>query len=465
MLTDDVARFIADHRLMPPGARVLVGLSGGVDSVVLLDVLLRLGYAVRAAHVNFALRGEASDGDEAFVRSWCAGRGVPLAVARFDTRAEAAARGLSVQETARVLRYDWFAERAAADGCPFVAVAHHLDDQAETVLLQLFRGSGPEGLAGMPVARSLGGATLVRPLLVARRAAIEAYARAAALPWRDDASNLSPRYRRTAVREHILPLAEAHFGAGVYANVARAAALMRDYVAASLHPALAEAFAGAGVEEEQGGSLVLERMRAAEPVWQRRLILEALRRWLPGAPGSFTAAETVAALIDAQPGRRVAFAQGTVWRERGRLRFVPAAALAAPVLPAVLEPGVPVRVPGGTLLLTPLEALPGGLNPGTPDVAFVDAGRLAQPLTVRPWRDGDRFRPLGMQGTKKVSDYLTDARVPPHRRRDVCVVCSGEEIVWLAGCRIDHRYRIREETQAFAKISFLRAKTEEGDAA
>lgn len=460
MLVDTVARTIEEEALLSPGAAVVVGVSGGIDSVVLLHVLRRLGYGVRAAHVNYGLRGKASEGDEAFVRAWCAEAGVPLDVARLDARGEASARRVSVQEAARDLRYAWFEERARAHAASYVAVAHHLDDQVETVLLHLFRGSGPEGLAGMPVSRPIRRGSpirVVRPLLHARREAVEAYARAEALSWREDASNASLKYRRGALREAILPAVEAHFGPAVRDNVARSAALLRGYVGETVQPALQAAFEQAALPDPEGpGRLSLAVLRTLSPAWRQRVLLEALQRWLPGSPRSRATASAVDALLDAQPGRRVSFLQGDVWRDRDALVFVAAGSgTASPDASDEVRfvyPGETVPLARGGLSVELLDAAPASLDPGTNTVVYVDARRLFFPLQVRRWQAGDRLQPFGMTGTKKVSDLLTDARVPAHRRREVEVLLSGEEIVWVIGIRLDGRFCVRPDTRAFAKI-------------
>lgn len=458
MLQDQVALFIEREGLIAPGARVLVGLSGGVDSVVLTHLLARLGFGISAGHVNFGLRGEASDGDEAFVRAWCAGQEIPLDVARFDTRRLAREQGRSMHETARALRYEWFVQVAGERGCTSVAVGHHLDDQVETVLLNLFRGSGVEGLAGMSPSRPLEAASpvhLVRPLLGTRREAIEEYARSEGLTWRVDASNTDPHYRRGALRTVILPLIEQHFGPAALENVARAAGLVSSYVASDVSLPLALLFDRAA--EGTAASLRLGVLRELPDVWRQRLVLEALQRWLPGAPRSEAAGEEVAALVEAQPGRRVHFAAGSVWRERDGLVFRrdDGAAAGPPAGEATtLEPGKEIPVAEGRLRLELLDAVPATLDEGA-RVALLDADRLAFPLGVRPWRPGDRLRPLGMEGTRLVSDLLTDAHVPSHRRSGVCVVTSRGEVVWVVGHRLSHDARVRPATQRVAKISYL----------
>lgn len=458
MITDQVRRTIEEHGLIEPGARVVVGVSGGVDSVVLLRVLLGLGYDAVAAHVNYTLRGAASDGDEAFVRALCSRLGVPCHVARFDTAAEA--HGNSVQATARALRYDFFARLAAAYACRAVAVAHHMDDQAETVLLNLFRGTGLEGLAGMPVRRRLSpdsDAALVRPFLGVRRSAIEALARGEGWDWRTDASNAGPKYRRSVLRTQFLPLAEEHFGAATPEHIAQAAGFVRAYldgVWQGSFEAAWEACAGAGE-----GALALAALRALDPAMRGRVFLEALRRWLPGAPAQASTVAGLEALMQAQVGGRVALLQGTVWREREHLVFrtQQQAPGEAEVRPLPYEGAV--GVPGGVVVLRRVDGRPSVLDAGD-DTVYVDAERVAPPLLLRPWRPGDRLQPLGMNHRKKVSDLLTERKVPSHERADIRVVCSGEDIVWVVRHRLDHRVRIRPETRSIAKIEYIPAPNE-----
>lgn len=457
MLLDRVHQWIQDEALLPAGARVLVGLSGGVDSVVLTHVLQRLGFDVEAAHVNYGLREEA-EADETFVRQWCANQqpGIRLHVTQLDAAARADARNQSVQEAARELRYQFFAHVADRENITRVAVGHHRDDQAETLLLNLFRGSGVEGLAGMAPRRPIqpkSDIMLIRPLLEVGRDAIEAYAREHDLSWRTDTSNLGLKYQRGAVRHKVIPCIEAHFS-GATDRIAHAAGLVHDYVKHSLRPELQNRFAACAHAMAEGGRLALDVLRDQPVVWRRRLILEALQRWMPEAPQTASAAEEVEALLDAQVGRRIEFKGGAVWREREHLRVLPASAAPETLPPKRVLWDEPVELPGGALCVEEMEAQPDTLDAGTPYVVYVDADRLALPLTVRTWEAGDRIQPLGMDDMKKVSDLLTDEQVPPHERPGVLVVCDDECIVWVVGHRVAHNVRVRPETRRIARFAY-----------
>ncbi|MEF8795961.1 MAG: tRNA lysidine(34) synthetase TilS [Salinivenus sp.] len=455
---DRVAAFIARHDLLRDGTAVLVGVSGGVDSMVCLSVLRRLGSAVRALHANYGLR-EGAGADEALVRRWCAAQtpAIPLREVSLDAEARAEVHDESLQEAARVLRYRALARHAHAQDADAVATGHHQDDQAETLLLNLLRGTGPEGLAGMPPRRPMRDApdvSLIRPLLDVSRAEIEAYAEREGIPWREDPSNRDPTYDRARLRSKVIPLLQEQFP-GAKANIARAAGLMQEYVDETVAPALKMRLERAYEDCAAGGRLRLDPLRDEPPVWRRRLILAALDRALPEAPRTAAVSREIAALINAQVGRRVEVGEGAVWRTRDGLRFLPEEAHPDPIAPPVPVPReADVSVPQGTLRVDPLDERPETLEVGTPNVEYADADRLVDPLALRTWREGDRIQPLGLDGHALVSDLLTDAKVPPHRRAGVCLLCTAEHPAWVVGHRLDHRVRVRARTTTVARLTW-----------
>lgn len=435
--------FVTERDLLAEGGCVVAGVSGGVDSVVLLHLLREGGFVPVAAHVNYGRRGADSDADEALVRRLCTQWGVPLRVHRGEI-------GGSVQEAAREVRYAFFGAVADEVGASAVATAHHRDDQAETLLLNLFRGAGPVGLAGIPVRRPLtpdSTVEVVRPLLWALRSVIEAYARAHELPWREDASNQSVSYRRNVVRHEVLPLLEAHFGEGVGARIAHAADLLREALdsgAALVPSVLFEEVA------DRAGALRLGGLTEQALPVRRALLLEALRRWAPDAPRSTATVREVESLLDAQPGRRIEWPAVTIWRDRERLVFETTARteLAA----VAVQPGETVT-PFGTLHVEVLDEVPETFDT-SPCIEVVDADWLRFPLTLRPWQAGDVLRPFGMDGHKKVSDLLTEHRVPSHQRDHQLVLCSGEVIVWVVGHRLGAEGAVGERTRRAARLTW-----------
>ncbi|MFB6099555.1 MAG: tRNA lysidine(34) synthetase TilS, partial [Salinibacter sp.] len=253
------------------------------------------------------------------------------------------------------------------------------------------------------------------------------------------------------VRQEVLPLLEKHFE-GATDAVARAGGLMREYVDHALRPALADRMEPAYVDCGVGGWLSLGALADEPPVWRRRLLLEALRRTLPTASYSYAMAEELEALVDAQPGRRVEVEEGAVWREREGLRFLPEEGTPAPFSPRHVDWEEPVSIPQGTLRIEQCPDPPSSLEAESPSVADADAERLGRALTVRSWADGDRFRPLGLDGSKTVSDLLTEEKVPPHRRDTVAVLCTRDHVAWVVGHRLDHRVRVRPDTDRVARL-------------
>lgn len=452
MLRTRVAAFIAEHGLIEPGARVVVGVSGGMDSVVLLQILQELGYEPVVAHVNYGLRGEASDADEALVRAAAEERAAPCHVHRVWLDGE------NVQAEARVVRYGFFGEVAEEVGAAVVATAHHRDDQAETLLLNLFRGSGPAGLAGIPVRRSLAPGSeisVVRPLLGVGREAIAAYARTRGLRWREDASNASGDYRRNVVRHDLLPRIAQHFGEGVGARIARTADLVRAYLDSGAALSAASLLDAASESLADGWALRIDVLAEQPETVRRGLLLEALRRWAPEAPRSAAAVGALDALLDAQPGRRIAWTGVTVWRERERLAFVPTTAdESSEWTVEVGETDTETATPLGTLRVEPLDRVPDRFDTA-PTVEVVDADRVRWPLTLRPWRDGDVFQPFGLDGHKKVSDVLTERRVPPHRRARQLVLLSEGEVVWVVGHRLGAQVAVDGRTQRVVRLVWI----------
>ena len=414
---------------------VVVGVSGGVDSTVLLRLLHEGDVPVVAAHVNYGLRGDASEADEVFVRAMADEIGVPVEVRRVMLP-----EGGNRQEAAREARYAFFQVVAEQHGAEAVAVGHTQDDQAETVLLHLFRGTGPRGLAGMPPERPLAPDSpirLIRPLLDTPRTEIEALARARGWTWREDASNADARYRRNALRATLLPEIEAVFGPGASARIAATAGKVRALL--DTNP------------DEVSDTLSLGMLRESAPVHRHARYLDVLRQRAPEAPRRAAAVAELDALLDAQPGTRIVWPDVVVWRDREALVFAPPSAKNASAWPVML--GSPTGTPWGVFTATPLEERPEALPQGASE-EVVDAAVLRLPLVLRRWRDGDRFRPLGMEGTKLVSDLLTERRVPPSERAGQLVLCAGDAIVWVVGHRLAHDARMQPDSQRAVRLTW-----------
>ena len=431
-----VAATVSRHGLLRPGNRPLVALSGGADSVALLRVLLQLGYDCGAAHCNFRLRDGAADADEAFVRQLCQQLGVRLHVAHFDTRAEAARRGVSVEMAARQLRYTYFSRLLAEFEYDAVAVAHHRDDNVETLLLNLVRGSGLKGLTGMRYRRA---GSVIRPLLDVSRADVENYLCGLGQPFVTDSTNFVPDVKRNVLRLQVIPLLR-QLNPSVSRTLQQTISRLTE----------ADELASAHLHELARQVLISRSDDAIDfsvEALRRVSCLRSLLHYLL-APYGFGRAVTDC-LADEGMGRQGAVFVGhdgwRLWRERGMLQ------LRRQVQPAdsCMECGLTVpgraeiAVDGHTVSLR-AEVHEGAVIVRDHQVACLDAdGLKAGQLALRPVRQADRFVPLGMKGSKLVSDYLTDCKRTRLQKRQTCVLCCGADIVWLVGERTDQRYAVR----------------------
>ncbi len=403
----EVRRFIRRHGLLPEQAPVLVAVSGGVDSIVLLDVLRTLGHRCTVVHVDHGLRGAASEADRAFVEEHCAALGVACAVRRVSVNA---GKGTSVQMAARALRLEALRSVALELDIAQVALAHHQDDALETFLIELMRG----GLTTIP-ARS---GPFIRPLLGVGRSAIEAHARAHGLLWREDASNTDPKYLRNRVRHELLPLIEA-LSPGARRVMGRALDRLR------AQQRLAHGLVDRTILDS-GDAMPLEALR--DPAFATML----MQRWL--RPLGFHP-DQLDQLRDAVDDGHI----GATFQAGGHRVTVDREALLHTRITDAAEPvhvAEDLRVPAGVPFhFERCTAAEVDLAQG-PLVAWLDASKLRFPLELRPWRPGDRMRPIGLGGSKLVSDILTDAHVPRPVKERAWVLLSGGEVVWLAGHRI-----------------------------
>ena len=442
----DIERYLRTACGARVGEKVLVGVSGGIDSVVLLHILHQLGFAPLVAHFNYRLRGTASDQDEAFVREQAQLRNIPFFSGGWETGNN---RASGLQARAREARYAFFCEIARAEDVSFIAVGHHQEDQVETLLLNLFRGTGIAGLAGMQPARTLcleTGIQLIRPLLSVSRKDIYEYALHENLQWREDASNQKKDYTRNWIRHEILPRVRDRLGDAAITHTAETAGLMRSYLQDEFMPQLEKKFQALYREDDR--SLDVDLLNNTPLAWQGRLIQHALDTWMPEQAHGRARVDEVKALLEAQTGRRIQWEQGELWRNRDRLVFVPSHAPYGSVFP-LSEPGQE-----GPFQATLFTVPPANIRSDLPDTVWLDADTIRWPLTARIWNAGDRLQPLGMEATKKVSDLLTDRKVETHARQSVYVIAHQEGIAWVAGVEIAHPNRVTEHTSRFLRLSF-----------
>lgn len=419
MYEHKITEYINHLRLFSVEDKVLVALSGGADSVALLRLLLSAGYSCEAAHCNFRLRGKESDRDEEFVRRLCREQQVELHVTHFDTEKIAEERHISIEMAARELRYDWFEELRKERRTAVTAVAHHRDDSVETILLNLIRGTGINGLLGIRPKNGF----IVRPLLCMDRAEVVDYLKSIGQEYVTDSTNLQDDYTRNKIRLNLLP-AMQEINPSVKESI----------LATAEHLADAAAIYKKGIEEGKLRVSVPQGIRIEalkrEPA-PETLLFEILH------PLGFNAARVkdIYRAIDGQPGKVFTANGYRVLKDRDLLWIEESKELTPP-----------------RLQMEELPYTPDFIIPRDKDTACLDADKLRAPLTLRLWRQGDSFVPFGMKGTKKVSDYLTDRKFSRLRKERQWVLCCGEDIAWLVGERTDNRFRVEEETKRVVVI-------------
>ncbi len=439
-LHEKFMRYIADNGLVEPGQRVLLAVSGGVDSMVMMDLFAKGGFDTGVAHCNFCLRGSESDEDEVTVARKAAEYGMPCYNKRFDTEGEMDRTGESVQMAARRLRYTWFDELCREHNYQVIAIAHHADDSIETFFINLLRGTGLRGLIG--ISASYG--RVVRPLLFATRHIIMDYAQAHKIEFREDSSNRSTKYLRNKIRLGLIPRIleiNPRFSEQMSENIHRLTEA-QVFINRSIERIAAD------IVEYRDGIKMVDPGKIDAGLPLEFVIFELLK--VDGFRG-----DVIHNLIDAlhhdQTGKRFYSKEMVAYIDRGRIAVCPISE--QDECNIELAQGSRKAYCGNRMLhfesldIDDLESLNVPKN-----IALLDADKLEYPLHLRRWKEGDYFIPLGMNGHKKVSDFLTDEKVSPAQKTRQFVLTSGTDIVWLVDQRIDDRYSITPTTENVLKI-------------
>ncbi|MFD2786786.1 tRNA lysidine(34) synthetase TilS [Hymenobacter rubripertinctus] len=434
-MLDQIQQFIQENALFSPTDTVLVAVSGGLDSVVLADVLHRLGQPFAVAHCHFGLRAEEADADEEFVRKLAQQYQVPYFGEFFQTRKFAEQEGISTQMAARVLRYEWFERIRAGQSYACIATAHHQRDTAETMLLNLTHGTGLAGLHGI---RPKTG-HLVRPLLGVSKPDLFDYVVENRLIWREDASNDSPVYQRNRLRLEVLPVLR-----DMNPNLDQTMSITAERVGGAeeiVRRYVADTAAQAQRTEPEATYLDI---RLLQKTAATTLVLHELLRPFGF---SYIVTKDIVQSFGAEPGRRFESATHLLVKDREQLVITPRRLTHFGT--HQLQAGQEALKIDGLHLRTELLEIPEGYEvPKGKAVAALDADALKFPLTVRPWQEGDWFMPIGMKGKKKLSDFLIDQKVPLNLKDNVQVLVSADgKIVWVIGLRPDDRFKVTEETE------------------
>lgn len=415
--------------------KLLIAVSGGMDSVVLAHLCQKEGLDFAIAHCNFQLRGEASDQDEDFVRELAGEMKVNFHFKRFETKKQVA-EGQSIQLVARELRYHWFNVLLEQEKYDALLTAHHLNDDVETFFINLLRGTGLRGLAGIPQMTT----TVLRLLLPFSVLEIERFAEKNKIKWREDRSNASDDYLRNRIRHHLIPFLTGenpHFLDNFLLtrrNLEESVQLLTDYTGQLKK----------SIMKKRGNEIHLNLQKIKENPHPQALLYEILN------PYGFTAWENVYDLLEAQVGKQVFASQFRLVKDRGSLILTERNQLENQEISVDGVGEFPF--PEGRLICEKVIKV---TNPQK-DKAYLATERLVYPLKLRLWQPGDRFQPLGMKGRKKLSDFLKDEKLSLPQKEKTWVLLSEGNIVWVVGQRIDHRYRVREETKEILKIDWIR---------
>lgn len=456
MILAKMKRTIEENGLLSPGDHVLVAVSGGADSMALLTLLQRLApglsLTLAVAHVEHGLRGEESLADAAFVRDYAQRVGLPVYVGHFHVRERAQEEGISEEMAAREVRYQYLKKVAAQIGAGKIALAHQANDQVETILWRLLRGTSPAGLAGIPRMRSENGVTFIRPLLSIWREEIEKYCEEEGIPFRTDSTNTSWQYVRNKIRWHLLPLLKQEYNQNVYKTIYQLGEILREenlYMEAEAKKALEKVSIQRGQDH---WSLDLAKMQKLPVALQRRVIKlilyylsEHTREW------ESTHVEGIRHLMrsDVPSARLDLGSHFQAFREYNLLHISCRAAPCAGHIPPT-----PLAIPGCTQLPEFHIQVDAEVREGahtevhSPWEARFDYDEVAgYPLYVRSRREGDVLQPLGMSGTKKVKDIFIDAKVPRKVRDRWPLLIWNERVEWIIGIRRGRGALVRPSTR------------------
>ncbi len=437
-MLDDFVKYIEEARLFGENDRILLAVSGGIDSMVMANLFLTAGFKTGIAHCNFCLRDEESDKDEELVRLFASKNNIPFYSVRFETKAHAVKHGISIQMAARELRYDWFEKIRSENGFDYIAVAHNLNDNIETLLINLIRGTGIAGLTGMKPATN----RIIRPVLFASRQRIAHYRDSENIQFREDKSNEETKYTRNKIRHLVVPVLKeinptvedtlnetAGRLAGVNEIVSVYTGSIRDRISTT-----------------RDDTIIFRINDLQGYLSNSTLIFELFRQY--GVTGALI--KDLINLVTGMTGSQIFTRTHRLLKNREELIIT----LLENVTPCAMEikkitdfPDVPCIVSAEIIEISQISKIPDDKY-----VAYLDLDTVRYPMLIRPWQKGDYFFPLGMEKKKKLSDYFVDRKFPITRKEQALILESEGKIVWIIGERIDNRFRITGATLKVLRI-------------
>lgn len=414
--------------------KLFLAVSGGLDSMVLVHLFQQLDFEIAILHCNFQLRGLESFGDQNFIQNHAQENNIPIFITQFDTTAFAKDYKLSTQVAARELRYSWFYEQLEANNFDYLLTAHHADDTIETFLINLTRGTGLEGLTGIPKQND----KVIRPLLCFTRQEIEDYAKENKIEWREDSSNASDKYLRNKIRHHLIPILKE-----LNPNFMDSFQNTQNYLQDAqmlVEDASIMVYQQVAKQEEEAIFFDLNQLKKL-PNYKSYLY-----QWLNEF--GFTAWDDIYDLVDSQSGKQVFSAEFRLLKDRDFLILSPLHIIDEEAEYNIDSSQNQINIPLNLSFSKVTD-----ISIGSNTTIFVDEDTLQFPLVLRHWKEGDSFQPFGMNGkSKKVSKLFKDEKLSLIDKENVWLLCSGTEIVWIIGMRQDDRFRITNTTKNLLKI-------------
>ena len=416
------------------GKKILLATSGGKDSMVMVHLFQQLHYKIGIAHCNFQLRGMESFEDKNFVQEYAAANEIPVFITQFDTNAFSQDYKVSTQVAARELRYNWFYELLETEKFDYILTAHHADDNLETFLINLGRGTGLEGLTGIPEQNE----KVIRPLLTFSQEEMEEYAKINNIQWREDSSNASDKYLRNKIRHHLVPMLKElnpNFLSSFYKTQTylQEAQVMVEDASIMIYQQVAK----------QEGDTIFFNLKKLKKLPNYK---SYLHQWLKEF--GFSAWDDIYDLVESQSGKCIYSPEFRLLKDRDSLILSPINFVNKKEEYFIDENQKEVNIP---LNLTFCKVA--DLSVVSNKTIFVDADKLQYPLILRRWNDGDSFQPFGMNGkSKKVSKFFKDEKLSLLEKENTWILCSNEEIVWIIGLRQDERFGINNTTKNTLKI-------------
>jgi tRNA(Ile)-lysidine synthase len=448
--------FLQKQLLVPHGSNILVAVSGGVDSIVLLDALavlaVRYDYRIAVAHVNHNLRAESSDRDEQHVKNICREYGFYIYTSSVNVEEYAEKHSLTIEEAARKLRYGFFDRISGSINAPYVALAHTADDSAETVLFNLIRGSGLTGLAGIPAKRPLNKKTLIiRPLIDFHKKELIEYAEKRELIWHEDETNKLLYYTRNKIRHELIPTLERDFSPAVIDTINRSSRLIAgadEFISSYINDVFTSHFRGRKGEKM---SFDANFMKSNDKFIQGELIQKGLNLFLGMKSIPMNTIDRIFDLMNSETGSVIELGSNIIALKNRGIIFVTKQTEPIQINMKIENIGE-YEFAGKKLNLEQVDRRSLSFS-DDPDIELFDMEFIPKYLYIRNWEEGDRFSPLGMDGSLKISDFLTNEKISLFDKKKIYVLTTKSEILWIIGMRISDKYKVTKSSKKILRAT------------